>query len=263
MSKPSETIFHHLQFYTTAAYPCSYLPGHMARSEVAAPAHLVDDAAYSLLIEQGFRRSGLFTYRPSCGECRACIPLRVDVRRFERDRTQRKLWHHMQPRLTARRAPLHWDSTHFALYQRYQHQRHPGAGMDQDDQDQYTQFLLTSRVHSEMAEFHDTDGTLRMVAIMDLVDTGISAVYTFYDPDFHGSLGTYGILWQVDYCRRLGLPWLYLGYWVRESRKMAYKSRFRPHQILRGGVWAEPDTQSADAADAPPVHAATGDTEHD
>lgn len=240
MSKPSESIFRHLQFYTTASYPCSYLPGHMARSEVAAPAHLVDDAAYSRLIEQGFRRSGLFTYRPSCGECHACIPIRVDARRFQRDRTQRKLWHHMQIRLTARCSPLHWDPEHFELYQRYQHKRHPGAGMDQDDQEQYTQFLLTSRVRSQMAEFHDADGALRMVAIMDRVDTGISAVYTFYDPDFQGSLGTYGILWQLDYCRTLSLPWLYLGYWIRESRKMAYKSRFRPHQILRGGVWMEP-----------------------
>ncbi|TAN29749.1 MAG: arginyltransferase [Castellaniella sp.] len=240
MSKPSESIFRHLQFYTTASYPCSYLPGRMARSEVAAPAHLVDEAAYSRLIERGFRRSGLFTYRPSCGDCQACIPIRVDAQRFQRDRTQRKLWHHMQPRLTARCSPLHWDPEHFQLYQRYQHKRHPGAGMDQDDQEQYTQFLLTSRVRSEMAEFHDTDGVLRMVSIMDRVDTGVSAVYTFYDPDFHGSLGTYGILWQLDYCRTLDLPWLYLGYWIGESRKMAYKSRFRPHQILRGGVWMEP-----------------------
>jgi arginine-tRNA-protein transferase len=165
----------------------------------------------------------------------------VDAGRFERDRTQRKLWRHMQAWLSVRRAPLHWDGAHFKLYQHYQRQRHPGAGMDQDDQEQYTQFLLTSRVRSEMAEFRDGDGILRMVAIMDRVDSGLSAVYTFYDPDVHGSLGTYGILWQLDYCRRLGLPWLYLGYWIRESRKMAYKSRFRPHQILRGGAWTEPD----------------------
>ena len=89
-------------------------------------------------------------------------------------------------------------------------------------------------------EFRDADDTLRMVAIMDRIDHGLSAVYTFYDPDWHGSLGTYGILWQLDYAARLGLPWLYLGYWIGESRKMAYKSRFKPHQILRGGVWAEP-----------------------
>lgn len=240
MSKPGESVFRQLQFYTTAAYPCSYLPGRMARSEVAAPAHLVDTAAYSRLIEQGFRRSGLFTYRPSCGECQACIPLRVDARRFQRDRTQRKLWHRMQDTLAARCGPLHWDSEHFGLYQRYQHARHPGAGMDQDDQEQYTQFLLASRVDSEMAEFRDAEGHVRMVAIMDLIDTGISAVYTFFDPAFRGSLGTYGILWQIDRCIHLGLPWLYLGYWIRESRKMAYKSRFKPHQILRDGVWVEP-----------------------
>jgi len=246
MSKPSESIFRRLQFYTTAAYPCSYLPHRMARSEVAAPAHLVDDAAYSRLIEQGFRRSGLFTYRPACEGCQACIPLRVDARRFARDRTQRKLWQRMQAALTVRLSPLHWDARHFDLYLRYQQQRHPGAGMDQDDQAQYTQFLLTSRVQTEMAEFHDAGGVLRMVAIMDRVDHGVSAVYTFYDPDWRGSLGTYGILWQLDYCRRLGLPWLYLGYWIAESRKMAYKSRFRPHQILQGGVWIEPAPHGRD-----------------
>lgn len=239
MSNPGESIFRRLQFYTTASYPCSYLPGRMARSEVAAPAHLVDDAAYSRLIEQGFRRSGLFTYRPDCETCQACIPIRVDARRFQRDRTQRKLWNRMRT-MRVKVSPLRWDPRHFDLYQRYQSRRHPGAGMDQDDQAQYTQFLLTSRVRSDMAEFTDDEGVVRMVAIMDRVDTGISAVYTFYDPDWRGSLGTYGILWQLEYCRHLGLQWLYLGYWIEESPKMSYKSRFQPHQILRGGVWIEP-----------------------
>ncbi|MDN5843845.1 MAG: arginyltransferase [Alcaligenaceae bacterium] len=242
MSKPNESIFRKLQFYTTANYPCSYLPGRAARSQVAAPAHLVDDASYSRLIEQGFRRSGLFTYRPDCEHCQACIPIRIDVQRFTRHRTHRKVWNRLSgpEGLHTHLSPLHWDAGHFELYQRYQQARHPGAGMDQDDQAQYTQFLLTSRVHSNMAEFRDRQGVLRMVAIMDQTDTGLSAVYTFYDPDWHGSLGTYGILWQIEACRRLGLPWLYLGYWIEESRKMAYKGQFRPHQILRGGVWIEP-----------------------
>ena len=240
MSHPSEAGLKTLQFYATATYPCSYIPGLDARSQVAAPTHLIDTQTYSRLVEQGFRRSGLFTYRPACEHCQACIPIRIDVQRFRRDRTQGKLWRRLQPVLSVRLAPLHWDSRHFELYLRYQQQRHPGAGMDQDDQTQYTQFLLTSRVHSEMAEFRDADGVLRMVAIMDRIDQGLSAVYTFYDPDWRSSLGTYGILWQLDYADRLGLPWLYLGYWIKESRKMAYKSRFRPHQVLLGGLWTEP-----------------------
>lgn len=240
MSKPSESIFSQLQFYTTAAYPCSYLPGRMARSEVVAPTHLVDGTVYSRLIEQGFRRSGTFIYRPACDGCQACIPIRVDAFRFQRDRTQRKLWRHMQSALSATIEPLHWDAQHFALYQRYQHIRHPGAGMDQDSQAQYTQFLLTSRVDSEMVEFRDARGTVRIVAIVDDLDHGLSAVYTFYDPDWPGSLGTYAILWQLEYCRVRGLPWLYLGYWIEQSRKMAYKSRFKPHQILKNGTWVEP-----------------------
>jgi len=232
---PSRSI----QFYSTAPYPCSYLPGQKARSQVAIPSQLIKTEVYSELVSVGFRRSGLFTYRPHCDGCRACVPVRLPVERFQPNRTQRKLWNRMRT-MRVKVSPLRWDPRHFDLYQRYQSRRHPGAGMDQDDQAQYTQFLLTSRVRSDMAEFTDDEGVVRMVAIMDRVDTGISAVYTFYDPDWRGSLGTYGILWQLEYCRHLGLQWLYLGYWIEESPKMSYKSRFQPHQILRGGVWIEP-----------------------
>lgn len=242
MSTPHESVFRHLQFYTTAPYPCSYLPGRMARSEVVAPAHLVNAGTYDRLIEQGFRRSGLFIYRPACQTCQACIPIRVDTRAFVRNRTQHKLWHHMNAQLQARISPPHWDETHFRLYLGYQRARHRGSGMDEDDPAQYTQFLLHSQVRSSLVEFHDHTGVLRMVAIIDRLDQGLSAVYTFYDPDYPGSLGTYAILWQIEYCRQHRQPWLYLGYWIAESRKMAYKTRFRPHQILQDGHWITPDT---------------------
>src|SRR5690606_21637352 len=145
MSHPTEPGFKTLQFYSTAVYPCSYLPGLEARSQVAAPTHLIDARTYSQLVEQGFRRSGLFTYRPHCDTCHACLPIRVDVEHFKPNRTQRKVWHR-HGGLQARFMPLHWDPDHFELYQRYQQGRHPGAGMDEDSRTQYTQFLLTSRV---------------------------------------------------------------------------------------------------------------------
>jgi len=239
MSHPTEQTFKTLQFYSTAAYPCSYLPGLDARSQVAAPTHLIDTTTYSQLVEQGFRRSGLFTYRPHCDACQACLPIRVDAQRFTPSRTQRKVWSR-HSNLETSVKQLQWDKDHFALYQRYQSTRHPGAGMDEDSQTQYKQFLLTSRVDSRLIEFRLPTGQLCMVSVIDILETGLSAVYTFFDPDIPGSLGTYGVLWQIDQCRHVGLPWVYLGYWIRESRKMAYKSQYTPHQILQDGIWTKP-----------------------
>jgi leucyl-tRNA---protein transferase len=239
MSRPTESPFKTLQFYSTAAYPCSYLPGRQARSQVATPAHLIDSETYSDLVEQGFRRSGLFTYRPQCDACQACQPMRVDAKNFTPDRTQRKTWkRHHDLRSTA--APLHWNPEHFELYQRYQSRRHPGAGMDENTRSQYTQFLLTSRVDSTLVEFRTPAGELQIVCLIDVLKSGLSSVYTFFDPDARGSLGTYAILWQIEQCKTMKLPWLYLGYWIKESRKMAYKSQFKPHQILHDGSWSEP-----------------------
>lgn len=115
--------------------------------------------------------------------------------------------------------------------------------MDDDSEAQYTQFLLSSRVDTCLVEFRSPEGELKMVSIVDILDTGLSAVYTFFDPDDQGSLGTYGILWQVNHCRTLNLPWLYLGYWIPESRKMAYKSLFRPHQVYVNGIWMSAPNQ--------------------
>lgn len=239
MSHPTDLKFKSLQFYSTASYPCSYLKDREARSQVATPSHLIDTHTYTQLVTQGFRRSGLFTYRPNCDTCQACKPIRIDAFNFKPTRTQRKTWNRHQD-LRARNLPLLFNADHFNLYRRYVSARHPGAGMDDDSQSQYTQFLLSSRVNSTLIEFRAPDGKLQMVSLIDILETGLSAVYTFFDPDAHGSLGTYGILWQLDRCKAMGVPWLYLGYWIEESRKMAYKSQFQPQQILQGGQWLSP-----------------------
>lgn len=227
-----------LQFYVTAPYGCSYLSPNKARSQVATPNHLITTSVYSDLVRIGFRRSGVFAYRPYCDGCRSCIPLRIPVNAFEPSRTQRRVWNNNQD-LAVATSGLHFEEEHYELYQRYQSERHAGGGMDHDSREQYAQFLLQSRVESRLIEFRSPDGELKMISIVDLLAEGMSSVYTFYDPrDRRRSLGTFGILWQIDQCQRLGLEHLYLGYWIQESPKMSYKSLFKPCEILSNGLWS-------------------------
>ncbi|MXR36350.1 arginyltransferase [Craterilacuibacter sinensis] len=230
---PNEAVVH---FYATGVYPCSYVDGRTARSQVAIPVELINATVYSQLVRLGFRRSGHYTYRPVCDACDACKPVRLCVAAFKADRSQRRaLRRHAD--LEVNILPLTFRDEHFQLYRRYQASRHAGGGMSEDGSQQYSEFILKSRVESVLVEF-SCQGVLKMVSLVDKLDDGLSAAYTFFEPDEAGtSYGCYSILWQREWALRLGLPYLYLGYWIEDCRKMEYKSRYQPLERLDNGVW--------------------------
>lgn len=237
MSRLDELPIEQLRFYLTAPYACSYLPDRMARSQVvAAPPPAMHTALFSALIAAGFRRSGPYVYRPRCDACAACLSVRIDVAAFRPNRSQRRCWR-MNADLTWQARPLEFSEAHYALYRRYQAARHAGGGMDGDDREQYRAFLLASPVDSALIEFKQQEETV-MVSLIDRLRDGLSAVYAFYAPELaRRSLGVLNVLTLVELARTLDLPYVYLGYWIAASRKMAYKANYRPLEVLRDGRW--------------------------
>jgi len=243
MTLPFEQPLHKLQFYVTTPYKCGYLPNKLAQSLIATPQHLIDANIYSGLITQGFRRSGKFAYRPHCENCRACIAVRLVLSEFEPTRSQKRAYkQHAQ--IKAQIFSLYFNQQHYELYERYQSLRHQDeivgetSTTTKDDAEQYRQFLCQSNVESLMIEFKNAKNQVKIVSVVDIMKDGVSAVYTFYDAaETKASYGTYSIMWLAEWTKSLNLPYLYLGYWIQGSKKMAYKQQFKPQQKLIDGEW--------------------------
>lgn len=236
MSLPDELSSHKIQFYVTTSYACGYLKGRASQSLVATPHHLISQKHYNDLIKKGFRRSGKFTYKPYCELCNACIPIRIKVKNFVSSKSFKRVVKKHQ-HLKAEILPLSFREDHFKLYLEYQKMRHEKSKTADDEVNQYSEFLLQSNIDSRLIQFQDQD-QIKMVSFVDVVDDGISAVYTFFDTsDASRSYGSYSILWLINWCIEKKLDYVYLGYWIKASKKMNYKTHFKPFELLINNEW--------------------------
>jgi len=225
-----------LRFYATVPRPCTYLEDRNTISAFADPDAALSTEIYQKLAPLGFRRSGNDLYIPACTSCDQCIPTRVSASNFRRSRSQQRVWQRNRD-ITCTPLEASFQQDHFDLYCRYLSQRHTGGGMENPMPDDYLNFLASDWSDTLFLEFRAND-TLLGVAVTDCLPDALSAVYTFFDPGFAArSPGTLAILMQIETARQLDLDWLYLGYWIPECQKMAYKSRFRPLQVFRDGRW--------------------------
>lgn len=227
-----------LRFYLTPEHPCGYLEGQGAATLLADPQAPMDPWLYDRLLRQGFRRSGAHVYRPHCTTCGQCLSVRLPVNRFQPNRTQRRVWKRNQDLRVSWTPPVFQEEL-FALYHRYLGERHRGGPMENPTPEGFLDFLACPWMETRFVRFRDPEGTLLMVAVVDLLPNGLSAVYTFFDPEAsrQRSLGTYAILWQMAMVRRGGGQYLYLGYWVPDSPKMRYKAAFQPQELYRLNHW--------------------------
>ncbi len=228
----SETI----RLLKTLPHPCGYFDARVAQNLVIDPLAVDLPQVYEAALTRGYRRAGGHIYRPACARCQACIPARVPVAAFSPNRSQRRTLRRNAD-LSIGESEARLSDEVFALYQRYLSRRHPGGGMDEAEHEDFTRFLTSPWSPTRFLEFR-AGGRLLAVAVTDVTRFGLSSVYTFYDPDeSERGLGTFAILSQLQAASRLGLPHLYLGYWIADHPKMGYKARFQPLELLRGQRW--------------------------
>ena len=236
------------RFYSTDVAPCPYLAERQERRLVALVDGEEGNARLDLLTEAGFRRSQGYLYKPVCPDCRLCVPVRIAVESFRPGRSFRRVLARNRD-LSGRVIGAVSTDEQYQLFHSYLRRRHRDGGMIRMDRGAYTEMVEVAPATTRLIEFREPSGRLIGVSLTDFVRSGLSGVYKFFEPTAaQRSLGTFIILWHVEHARTLGLPYVYLGYWIAESRKMAYKARFAPLERLEGAFWrpfdagkAEPD----------------------
>ena len=220
----------------TEQHPCSYLDKRNSQSAFVHPSFSLNTAIYSQLIEQGFRRSGNEVYTPHCPTCSKCIATRLLVNRFIPNRSQKRcIKKNQQTSVIVK--PAKFEQAHYDMYMRYQKHKHGDGGMADSSEDDYINFLASRWCNTLFVEF-SINKELAAVAIVDLLDNALSAVYTFFEPRFSQySLGTYAVLWQQKHAKELGLEYVYMGFWIENCRKMSYKIQFQPMQGFIANEW--------------------------
>ncbi|MGQ9424547.1 arginyltransferase [Gilvimarinus sp. F26214L] len=225
-----------IRLLATHPHPCSYLPEEDATTVFVDPAQPMNGELYRQLSELGFRRSGGHVYRPQCAACQACIPARIPVSGFRPNRRQKRCWKRNQD-LSIRDVGSIDSREHYELYARYITERHRDGDMYPPSRSQFRTFLTSEWGITRFLEMR-LENRLIAVAVCDQIDNAFSAVYTYFDPDFHSrSLGSYAILLQIERARQEGLHYVYLGYWIKASPKMSYKSEYRPFEVLINHRW--------------------------
>jgi len=227
-----------LKVYTTYPHSCSYLPEQEATTLFVDPRTPMNADLYSQLSRLGFRRSGSHLYRPNCDNCSACIPARVPVASFAPRRSQKRVLRRNQDLVVTEMTSIDNEEC-FELYRRYIDARHRDGDMYPPSREQFQSFLSAEWNVTRFFGLYEANRLIG-VAVADQLEDGLSAIYTFYDPETsERSLGTFAVLWQVEKARQLGLPYLYLGYWIKQCQKMAYKTQYRPLELYVNGNWVE------------------------
>lgn len=225
-----------LSCFISTADNCSYLPTQTTQLAFLDPSIETDTALYSDLTRQGFRRSGQQIYKPHCPNCQACIPLRIPLQSFTPNRNQRRIWQRNQDVNVTTVAP-DFNPEHFMLYQRYLNIRHSDSSMASTSEEDYLSFLTCPGIKTAFIEFR-LDGKLFAIAVTDILKNELSAVYSFFDPDYaHRSPGVFAILWQIEHGKHLQLNHLYLGYWIESCAKMSYKNQYQPCETFSSAGW--------------------------
>lgn len=225
-----------LRFFATPAHDCSYIEGREATTMFADPLVDIDTKLYTALVRVGFRRSGDRIYRPCCEGCSACIPVRVPVADFVAASRQQRIRRRNRD-LDVRRMPPRVTDEYYDLYRRYIDTRHGDGDMYPARMDQFESFLVQGRPEASFYEFR-AQRELLAVAVVDELSDALSAIYTFFDPDCgKRSLGVHAVLWLIEEARRLGLRYLYLGYWIKQCRKMSYKMDYKPIEMYVNNTW--------------------------